>query len=130
MPEPECGWGKELAYSEEYQMLFALLGNTDTLKTLFLLYQRENKPFTPKLLVKELNISPEKAAEILESLSKYELITASEIELDDEVQTVYSFRPNPAFLPLISFANEIIISSYHKNHYYYFNGGRSKPYLK
>jgi hypothetical protein len=50
---------------------------------------------------KELGVTNEKAVEILDSLNGYMLVKTSEIEPDDETQTVYSFNPSFSFLPLL-----------------------------
>lgn len=126
MPEPECGWIKELGNEEKYLELFNLLGNTEILKALYLLFNRENKQFTPKLLEKGLKISKEKAIEILNLLSQYSFIHTSKIELDDEVQKIYNFFPNPAFIPLLAISNEMIKKP---NCFYWTCHSRQKPFL-
>ncbi|MDF2684962.1 MAG: hypothetical protein K0S55_143 [Clostridia bacterium] len=128
MPEPECGWGEALIQTPDnnYIKFFGLLGDEDVLKVLWLLYSRNNKPFTPKLLENELQIKADKSIEILESLKNYKLISTSEIELDDEIQIVYNFHPNPAFIALLSFSKEMIKKA---DFFYYYNGGRTKTYL-
>ena len=74
-----------------------------------LLNKRDSKKaFTPSLLVKNMGITLEKANEILELLSKYDFLYSSQIEVDDEIQTVYHFRPSPSFVALLIFAREII----------------------
>lgn len=127
MPEPECGWLKELGAQEEYLKLFKLLADSDILKSLYLLYSRVNKPFTPKLLEKELGIATGRAIEVLDILTGYKLIHTSEIELDDEVQKVYNFNPNPAFIAVLAICKEMIQKP---NSFYWNNSSRSKPYLK
>jgi transcriptional regulator with XRE-family HTH domain len=127
MPEPENGWSGELYKTEDYMKFFGMLADRDVLKVLFLLYSRDNKPFTPRLLEKELQIKAEDGVKILERLTEYHLITTSEIELDDEIEVVYNFDPNPAFIALLSFSKEMIINP---NCFYYYSGGRTKPYLQ
>jgi hypothetical protein len=79
------------------------------------------------LLEKELQIKTEDSIKILNKLTEYHLITTSEIELDDEIEVVYNFNPNPAFIALLSFSKEMIINP---NCFYYYSGGRTKPYLQ
>ena len=74
----------------------------------FLNRRDTNKAFTPMLLVKNLGIDVQKADEILKMLKKYHLIASSQIEMDDEVRTVYQFRPTPSFVALLIFAREMI----------------------
>lgn len=127
MPEPDCGWLKELGNQENYLKLFRILADPEILKTLYVLHGRENKPFTPKLLEKVLGLPVEKGTQILEILEEYSLIYTSEIELDDMVQKVYNFHPNPAFIAVLALSLEMIKrpSSFIYNSHY-----RSLPYLK
>ena len=127
MPEAPGGFGNILNSDLEYQKFFSMLGEEDTFKCICLLYERENKPFTPKLFEKYFGIEKERAIEILERLKEYELIETSEIELDDEIQTVYNFIPNSIFVPFLAFAKELIKPPHHfKNNY----DMRNKPYLR
>jgi len=127
MPEPEGGWEKGFLNREEYVAAFKALSDPDVLNVLFLLYRRDNKPFTPKLLEKELKLPLEKAEQILQTLMKFELISESEIELDDSVQKVFNFTPNPAFISLLAIAREFI---HFPHSFSYYRGGRERPYLR
>ncbi|MCL2487341.1 MAG: helix-turn-helix domain-containing protein [Oscillospiraceae bacterium] len=126
LPEPETGWKNGLFSVEEYRDLFNFLGDEDALNSLFFLYQRENKAFTPKLFEKKWGIGAEKTDSILASLKKYKLIIESEIELDDTVQKVYACNPNPAFIALLAIAKELIKKP---NNYYLHSLSRNKPLL-
>ncbi|MHB1152397.1 MAG: helix-turn-helix domain-containing protein [Eubacteriales bacterium] len=125
---PETGNNSQyLLGNTDYISLFKIFGDEEYFKSVIYLYQRENKSFTPKLLNKALNINEEKAIEILIKLKEYHMICTSEIELDDETQTIYSFTPNPAFIALLIFAKEIINKP---NCFWMYQGGRNAPYLK
>jgi transcriptional regulator with XRE-family HTH domain len=127
IPEAPNGFGSVLTSDSAYQKLFHMLGEEDYFKCIYLLYQRENKPFTPKLFEKHFEIKEERAVEILNRLKEYELISTTEIELDDEIQTVYNFRPNAAFISLLIFAEEFIKPPHNfRNNFEY----RSRPYLQ
>jgi len=108
MPEPEEGWGERLPFHEKYCDIFALLADPCTLRTLFFLCGRGNKHFTPRLLEKEFGFAAEKANTIMENLAKYKLIKSRDLEIDDEVMTIYEFLPNPSFIPLMLFASEML----------------------
>lgn len=127
MPEAPCGFGNALPIAPEYHKLFNMLGEEDNFKCLYLLYQRENKPFTPKLFEKHFGIEQGQTLEILDKFAEYELIETSEIELDDEVQTVYNFRPNSSFVPLLAFAKAFI---YPPHNFHYNFDFRSTPYFQ
>lgn len=112
----------------DYPSFFKDFSDRDFFNACVFLSKRDHKKaFTPALLIKNLEITPEKANDILKMLSKYNLISSTQIEMDDEIQTVYNFRPSPAFIALLIFAREIIdrprIFSYNKQI-------RSKPYLQ
>jgi transcriptional regulator with XRE-family HTH domain len=127
MPQPEGGWGKVFRYEDAYKKALAIFADENTLKTIFYLYGRsETKSFTPKLLERNLEIAQDNAKIILENLKGYKLIYTSEIDLDDEVITVYNFNPNPAFIPFLTFLGELINRPNSWNCYV---GNRHKPYL-
>ena len=99
----------------------------DVFNACVMLNKREHKKaFTPGLLVKNMKITIEKSNEILEILSKYNMVYSANIELDDENHTVYYFNPTPSFIALLIFAREIIDKP-HVFTYRYKN--RKKPYL-
>ncbi len=127
MPEPDCGWQKELGFKDDYISLFKFLGDTDVLKIIYYLFGRDNKPFTPKLIEENIGISNDKAINILKRLKEYRLIETSEIELDDEMIEVYKFEANPAFLAVLTVANSVIDKP---NVFHGYLGGRRKPYFQ
>ena len=112
MPEPECGFGKMLYKPEEQTVFFALLGQRDAYDTLFLLYTRDENPFTAKWVASEVGVTVERAAEILDKFVGYKLVNKSQLTLDNDKIDVYgssySYYQNPALLPLLEFANRII----------------------
>lgn len=126
MPEPENGWSNGLFSNDEYVKIYKILGEPETLNSLIMLYKRENKPFTPKLLENRLKLSIEQANQILESLKLYGLISETEVELDDSVQKVYNFNPNPTFVALLAITKEIIKRP---NAFTHYCSSRNKTYL-
>ena len=94
---------------------------------IFLNKRNSNKAFTENLFVKSLKIDIEKAKQIIDVLEKYNLLYKTQIEMDDEIQTVYNFKPTPSFIAFLIFAREIIKAP---NNFSYYSGGRNKPYLK
>ena len=74
IPETPSGFGSVLTSEIEYQKLFNILGEEDSFKCIYLLYQRENKAFTPKLFEKHFGINRKRAIEILDKFREYELI--------------------------------------------------------
>ena len=127
LPEPLQGWKDGLFDEDSYVDLFKLLGGKDVVNSLFMLYARDNKPFTPNLFEKKSKMSKERIKQILDMLKKYSLISETEIELDDTVQTIYNFNPNPSFIALLAIAKEMIKRP---NAFSYFCTSRSnKSYL-
>ena len=111
-----------------YPSLFKDLSDKDFWYACIYLNKRDyKKAFTPALFIKKLGINAEKAEEILNTLKKYRMIYSTQIEMDDEIQTVYHFNPTPSFIALLIFAREIIDKP---EIFAYYSGGRSTPYLK
>lgn len=112
----------------DYPTFFKALSDKDVFEACVLLNKREyKKAFTPLLFVKNLGVSLEKASEITDVLLQYKLISSSQIEMDDETQTVYHFRPTPSFIALLIFAREIIDKP---SVFTYQQSIRQVPYLK
>ena len=89
--------------------------------------RNHRKAFTAGLLVKRLGVTHERAMEIIQMLRKYDLIGITSIEMDDETQEVYSFRPTPSLVALLIFARELI----DKPRSFSFDSEmRDKPYLQ
>ena len=111
----------------DYPSFFRDFSEQDTFDALVMLNKREGfKAFTPNLFVKHLEITFERSMEILDTLRKYHLISTSQIEMDDEIKTVYRFNPTPSFVALLIFAREII----DRPEFFCYNySGRRKPYL-
>lgn len=130
MPEPECGFGKMLYKPEEQTAFFALLGQRDAFDTLILLYSRDENPFTAKWVASEIGIAVERAAEILDRFVGYKLVSKSQLTLDNDQIDVYgsnyNYHQNPAFMPMLEFANRIIRRP---SGYCFQTGMRKKPYF-
>jgi len=127
MPQAEEGWGKHLRYKDEYTEMLAFLADVDTLKTIFMLYEKEGtKAFAARLVEKQLGISAAKATKILERLKDYKMLKSFEVELDNGVETIYELDLNPAFIPFLALLDNI---SNRPGHMYGIFDTREKPYL-
>ncbi len=127
VPEPK---DTEAAFFNgiDYATFFKDFSDRDVLNACILLYKRDHKKaFTPRLLVNKMQISLEKANEIVQILLKYRLLYAKQLEMDDEVQIVYDFWPTPSFVALLIFAREIIDPP---NVFIYHSQSRNIPYFK
>jgi len=126
MPEPESGWRGCLPGAGEYRALFAALAEPDVIECLYFLHNWGGKQFTPNLLERECSLAPGRAEVVLALLKNYQLVSTSEIEIDDAARTVYRFNANPELIALLSVAVHVI----NRPHCYsYHNYDRLKPYF-
>lgn len=125
---PEMGNNIDALFENiDYIPFFQFLSDKDIFNVLVFLHKRDTaKAFTEQLIAKNLNITQERAVEVVGMLEKYNLVYKTEIELDDELKTVYNFKPTPSFVALLIFAKEIIKPP---QNYFYYSIERSKPYL-
>lgn len=111
----------------DYLQFFQFLSDKDIFNVLVFLHKRDTtKAFTENLIAKNFNLTQDKAVEVVGILEKYNLVYKTEIELDDEIKTVYNFKPKPSFVSLLIFAKEMINPP---TNYSYFSMERTKPYL-
>lgn len=112
----------------DYLTFFKDFSDKDVFDACVLLNKRDgSKAFTENLFIKNLKIEADKAKQIISVLEKYNLLHKTHIEMDDELQTVYNFKPTPSFIAFLIFAREMIKTP---NKFSYYSGGRNKPYLK
>lgn len=112
----------------DYLELFRDLSDRDIFNALVFLNKREHrKSFTSDLFVKNLNLELSKAEEVINRLSKYNLIKKTKIEIDDDIKDIYTFMPTPSFTAMLIFAREMIDKP---NRFSYCSQSRNKPYLE
>lgn len=112
----------------DYPTFFKDISDKDFWNACIYLNKRDyQKAFTTALLIKKIGIHAEKAEEILSTLKKYHMVYSTQIEMDDEIQTVFHFNPTPSFIALLIFAREIIDKP---EIFAYYCGNREKPYLQ
>lgn len=112
----------------DYPAFFRDFADEDVWNACVFLNKRDyKKAFTTSLLVKKLGIDAEKAGVVLAILNKYKMVYATQIERDDEMQTVYHFAPTPSFVALLIFAQELINKP---DLFNYYSENREMPYLK
>ena len=127
VPEPKS---TDDAYFKgiDYPSFFRDISDDDFWNACVYLNKRDyKKAFTTTLFINKLEINDEKAEEILSKLKKYKMVYSTQIEMDDEIQTVYHFNPTPSFIALLIFAQEIIEKP---EIFAYYCGGREQPYLE
>ena len=127
VPEPKS---TDDAYFKgiDYPSFFRDVSDNDFWNACVYLNKRDyKKAFTTALFINKLGISEEKSGEILSKLKKYKMVYYTQIEMDDEIQTVYHFNPTPSFIALLIFAREIIEKP---DIFAYYSQDRDTPYLK
>jgi len=111
----------------DYPSLFKRLSDRDVFDSLVFLYKRERRHlFTEQLLTKEVNLSPQKAKEVLAELLRLRLLEKTEAEIDGQTMPLYRFWARPSFISMLIFAREMIDIP---QNFYVNNGARRKPYL-
>lgn len=111
----------------DYLNFFKDFSDKDVFDSCVFLNKHDSKKvFTENLLIKNLKIDADKAIQIINILEKYNLLYKTQIEMDDEIQLVYNFKPTPSFIAFLIFAREMIKTP---NNFVYYSGGRDKPYL-
>ena len=112
----------------DYTEFFKDFSDKDVFGAFVLLSRRDHKKaFTPALLMKNMKLTHDRATKILSVLEKYQLIKITQIELDDEIQTVYTFKPSPSLVSALILVREVISPP---NRYSWHFGQRKKPYLQ
>lgn len=120
---------KELALLNgiDYPQFFKLLSDSDVFNTLLFLYKRKSKnSFTEEILIKELNLTQEKAKQVVVELLRLKLLGKTTAEVADGLIDFYHFRARPSFISMLIFAREMIDVP---SNFYVNNSARTKPYL-
>ena len=107
MPEPEGGYRNFLEDIEELSRTFSALSDQDTLKILFLMYQRMHKKISAQLIAESIGISREKVERIMEQLAEVNIAECSEVEMIGGDVKAYSLHREATMLPLLTFAREL-----------------------
>ena len=118
MPEPDGGWLKNLNSVENYCKLFSFLGEKDFLNAAILLESIEPYLFNISLLKSNLNITEQRAEEIILKLEEYKFITEASIETENGKEKVYHIHSNPALVAVLALATELIKKPSNFTHYH------------
>lgn len=111
----------------DYVGLFKELSDKDVFNALIFLGKRsERAAFTSALLEKNIHVSAEKAEDIIAALLKYGFVHQTQIEMDDELKSVYTFHHSPSLVGFLIFARELIVQP---NNFNYYSNNRSRAYL-
>lgn len=127
-PEPNDGYGKTLRYDEAYREVFASLGDSYTLKTLFWLYGKSRGyMFDSKALARECDIPDDIIDKVTVNLLTLKTVSKSEININGTERIVYTLFPRYEWVAVLAMVNEIV---YHCKVYNLQADQRSAPYLK
>lgn len=93
-PEPEAGYAAFLPEKEELRKFFAMLGRPGALEIMeYFMEQPSSSGFyTPEVLAREANISPEDAAALLEQMAATGMVSSTQVELMEGTKKVYCIR--------------------------------------
>ena len=119
---------KALLEGIDYPSFFKVLSDPDIFQTLVFLYKRESRHlFTEQLLITELNLTPNKAKEVMSELLRLRIVQKQFAEVGGETMSLYHFWSRPSFVSMLIFAREMIDIP---QNFYVNNDGRRKPFLK
>jgi transcriptional regulator with XRE-family HTH domain len=113
----------------DYTALFSDLSQKDIFDSIVYILKRkdQSKSFTKNLLVKGLEIAPERAGVILSRMKKYGILRSQTLEIDDAEEEIYNIGTTATqFVYLLIFAHNLIQVP---NSWCYYNIGRGKPLL-
>ena len=118
---------KALLDGIDYPSLFKLLSDKDVFNTLVFLYKRDStNSFTDELLISKLNLTEEKAKQVISELLGLHLLGKTTAEIADDVVDFYHFGAKPSFISMLIFAREMIDIP---SNFYVNCSHRHKPYL-
>ncbi len=124
MPEPEMGYRSFLENIEGLSKTFRLLGDKDTLKILFFMYQRMNKKSSSELIAEGVGVSVEKVEKLMEQLEEFNLVECSDVETVNGDLKAYAMHKEATMVPLLTFARELNVNKVFDFGYVY---KREKP---
>lgn len=101
LPEPEVGYAAHFAAIDSYRSLFSTLAGPDSLEILLHFYGRESKKISAKAVAKGTHLPLDRVEACLESLCAAHLLFQSEIEIEDDIISVYQAHDNYAFVPFL-----------------------------
>jgi len=120
-------YSKMLQTKDKQRVFCEYLSDEKFYVALILLYSRDGGKFTEKLLVEKMNITSDKAKDILTKLKEFNLVCYSKELLDDDFVELYETCPNPHLVGLVAFLNMVVDRP---NCFYYYAGGSTQYFTK
>lgn len=104
-PRPEEGYAAYFAPREVCRSFFTLLSRPGCLELLERLHDDwEPRYYVPQVLAKQLGLTPEETASLLEGLEELGLVKKLDLELETGTVSAYIVHKNWAFVPFLLFA--------------------------
>lgn len=108
LPEPEGGYGANLADNEQYRALFAALALPGALELLRFLYGREKSTaYSAEAISKASGVAMEDVKAALTAMLKCNLVSQSTVELTSGTTEIYTLHSRNAFVPFLLLARWI-----------------------
>lgn len=128
MPSPECGYDSVLKYDEKMVELFEFLSKPDALRAMYFLAGRSTVMlFTVTALATELDISEEKARELINGMLRFNFIWEADLNTGNgDNQKICQWLVDCNFVSFINFTRTLL---YRPNSFNYQTGSRYTPFF-
>ncbi len=127
LPEPEGGYEQNLAPTDEYRKLFALLGKEHALEILlWMAHYKADTYISTAAVTKGCNCTAEEAERLLESMVDCGLLSSLDIQTENEPQKVWQQKNSEALVPFLYLARWLMQKEYL---YFYGWNARENPWL-
>jgi transcriptional regulator with XRE-family HTH domain len=84
------------------------LANEDFYDVLVYINSRVNKSFTAQLIKRELGIDDDRANEIINALSRYDILGVAELELNEEIIKTYKLNDSPMIVAMFAVLDVVV----------------------
>ncbi len=95
--------------------------------TLVFLYSRNGGNFTEQLLIDNFNITYDEARSVLQKMNEFEIVTCSDVPINDTTMELYAVIQNPQIVGLIAMLDMVVDRP---NYYYHYYGGPNSYFKK
>lgn len=117
-PEPKEGYATYFAPMEDYRKLFELLAKPGCLELLEELYSRKPKYFIPEAVSKQLDLPHENVVELLEELSKMNVLWSMDLELEEGEVKAYRLAEPISLVPFLFTARSFMQTGFNYMYMY------------
>lgn len=107
-PCPETGWHDLLVKKNEQTAFFSFIGQPDAYDLLVWMHSYTCDSFTIDHAADQTGVPVSRTEELLEKFYEYSLVRKESFSLNNTKTTIYSAWENPAIIPFLMFALELI----------------------